>query len=1095
MVRIVHALAAGKYVFFIALLLATVVMGVWHPQQSSAAVAPGKTIAGLEWINHGVIKAQLSDGTTTSFVVADTAATPFTGVAVRNAVAKEDLFIEPGVGTCPNDPNKVLESLVRVGNNQFEHWYYDPASRGANNVINCNDDPNSGNLRKLNMPTPTNPERQEQWFYRQGETTIKSYDNAITFTVAPNQPNASDWTVYTRQSDGDGNSICFDALVQDGNNWFFFPVDTRDNVRRLYPPLAEAHDVNERYAFYTNNNNNCATSPTETITAYHMGQAFALRHDVVENDGAGSNLNPCRNANNLPRWVDEWERDFQNNQNIDRYVLYCSGGVGAAHLTAVDIIQNSMFAPKSGSGLAAYGGGDDDGYRLTAGIANVIPEVTPTSSVIGTGVAGDQERPLCYSSGYVLSWIICPIYEGLAAFSDWLLDWIRQFMEPERIGLDPGDEVQGVTYRIWSSFRLYGNIILVILLLVAVFGQAISGGLTETYTTRKMLPRILVSAILINTSIYIVAFGVDLSRIVGNGIGDLLRAPLIASGDFQFTIRGGEGFSITAILLAVGGLATAIGATFAGLLPIILVFLALPAAITMLGIVITIILLQGLIIGLGASGPIAFAFYPLSNTEKYTKLWWDWFFRALLVFVIFMVIVALSDLMSVFLSQAGDQSNTVVNGFALILGFFAQLLPLFLIPFSFSIAGGLVGRIYSFVGQYGKQLTEFIKGNPNDPTSMQSRARHAYRDAAIQSQARRESSTREGSWLRRTYGTIMSAGGGGRATIQERISRANAEDSARTKTIVDSGDDTYVKGATLYAVMDSLRNDPTRFFRAGQTLPNGNIARENTFIAPDGSPHTERNIRTGYAAYGRNHAIMQEGFKYMLGKAAPSAVAEQNRIIDDYIAWANDQGLDRGTAIGRLQGFAIPLQNVRMDLRRVNIDNATAADVTAGRAQRVGQLIRGGTNDAGLLIQASGTSQYEWTQQSEGTYAVIRDALYRTANGVGGGRFEDAAKTYANVLTFAEGAEPPPGAAAAVAAAAAAGGAGAPGAATYASSSGAAAKNREAAREMVREIRSIPNPRGPGSLHDALMAEFRRQYQERGRNAAFPELGQGQNIR
>jgi len=78
---------------------------------------------------------------------------------------------------------------------------------------------------------------------------------------------------------------------------------------------------------------------------------------------------------------------------------------------------------------------------------------------------------------------------------------------------------------VWSSFRLYGDIVLVIALLVIVFGEAIGGGVIDAYTAKKVLPRILIAAILINLSIYIVAALEDIVNIVGSGLDSLIRLP------------------------------------------------------------------------------------------------------------------------------------------------------------------------------------------------------------------------------------------------------------------------------------------------------------------------------------------------------------------------------------------------------------------------------------------------------------------------------------------------------------------------------------------------------------------------------------------
>src|SRR5208282_1078506 len=83
-----------------------------------------------------------------------------------------------------------------------------------------------------------------------------------------------------------------------------------------------------------------------------------------------------------------------------------------------------------------------------------------------------------------------------------------------------------IIFKAWSDFRVYGDVILIIALLVIVFSETIGGGLLDAYTVKKVLPRLLAAAILINLSIYIVALLVDITNVVGGSIGQVITAPL-----------------------------------------------------------------------------------------------------------------------------------------------------------------------------------------------------------------------------------------------------------------------------------------------------------------------------------------------------------------------------------------------------------------------------------------------------------------------------------------------------------------------------------------------------------------------------------------
>ncbi|HUS25867.1 MAG TPA: hypothetical protein VMY99_00790 [Nevskiaceae bacterium] len=268
---------------------------------------------------------------------------------------------------------------------------------------------------------------------------------------------------------------------------------------------------------------------------------------------------------------------------------------------------------------------------------------------------GDEHEtnPTCETSPGAgpLSWILCGIYNTVADSTDWIYsNGIQPLLRMKPIPIsDTGSNK--VVFELWSAFRLYGDIFLVIALLVIVFGQAIGGGVVEAYTARKALPRLLMAAILINISIYIVAFAVDATNVVGGGLGQIMTAPLTDTGKFNIRLDLSE----QATSLGVGG-AALIGAGLAGVislgslasaLPFLLLFAVLPLFLGLLAILITLIVRQALIILLVIVSPVAFALWCLPNTEKYFGQWWELLFRALLIYPMIVALFAIADLMSV----------------------------------------------------------------------------------------------------------------------------------------------------------------------------------------------------------------------------------------------------------------------------------------------------------------------------------------------------------------------------------------------------------------------------------------------------------------
>jgi hypothetical protein len=346
--------------------------------------------------------------------------------------------------------------------------------------------------------------------------------------------------------------------------------------------------------------------------------------------------------------------------------------------------------------------------------------VTPDTSNTNNGSSGSDSNPSCEASGFNLSWILCPVINGLADATDGLYtSLIQPLLATQPIDLVTPDKDPTHTFEIWSNFRIYGDVFLVIALLVVVFGESIGGGLIDAYTAKKVLPRLLIAAVLINISIYLVAFAVDITNILGFGIESLIEAPFKAAGNFKLSLHGLTSDLGVAALVGSGALIWTAGIA-AALLEFLFLFLLIPAFLVFIAIMATLILRDGLIILLIISAPIAFALYCLPNTEKYFRQWWELLFKTLLVYPLIGIFFALGNVLSVTLSQS---VGGLAKSFADIMAIAALFVPLFLIPYSFRIAGGILGRFHEFSTNARKKTQEAIKGQPNDQWSWRNRAR------------------------------------------------------------------------------------------------------------------------------------------------------------------------------------------------------------------------------------------------------------------------------------------------------------------------------------------------------------------------------------
>lgn len=401
----------------------------------------------------------------------------------------------------------------------------------------------------------------------------------------------------------------------------------------------------------------------------------------------------------------------------------------------------------------------------------------------------------CDTGGFGINWILCPVFNSVAGISGWLFSNIVQpFLRTTPISTDPSD----TTYKIWSNFRVYGDIFLVIALLVVVFGQSLGGGLIDAYTAKKVLPRLLAAAILINLSIYVVAALVDITNILGGGIGNIMTAPLKGAGAFNISpsgVQGGEILGLSGVGI-IGGLGAGVlgllasASAIANFAVFIALFVIMPVVFGLLAAFLTLVVRKAMILALILVSPIAFALYCLPNTEQYFKKWWELLIQTLAVYPIVIIFFAVADILSVTIMQANGSANVI----APIISFVLQFLPLLFIPYAFRLAGGAIERMHEAITTGHKRMQENIKGNPNDPNSLRNRAKRNVSSSLVRQRAQNYRSLKGRGRVGRRLASATTLLGDPLAAE----AMANEESKKRIFGIKDNGDDAILNAAASF---------------------------------------------------------------------------------------------------------------------------------------------------------------------------------------------------------------------------------------------------------------------------------------------------------
>lgn|GEM_PF-7029798 len=341
--------------------------------------------------------------------------------------------------------------------------------------------------------------------------------------------------------------------------------------------------------------------------------------------------------------------------------------------------------------------------------ANVNPQdvTNPGTATTSSDGSSSDSSVDCETSGNSLSWIMCPIITGLASAVDGIYgDFVQPLLVTRTLDVTNSGNDPTHTYEIWSKFRVIGDVFLVVALIAIVFGQTIGGGVIDAYTAKKVLPRLLIAAIAINLSIYLVALAVDITNILGNGAAGLIELPFKQAGAFTLHLNGGtSGLGLFALVTGTIWAAS-------NVVPLLIFFFTavlLPVFFIFLAILVTVIIRRGLIIFLVLISPVAFALYCLPNTEKYFKQWWDLLVKTLMVYPIIAIMFALGNVISVTINTASTSSG-ISDTVAQLISIVALVIPLGLIPFSFKLAGGILGRVHDLAQGGAAKLNGMHEG-------------------------------------------------------------------------------------------------------------------------------------------------------------------------------------------------------------------------------------------------------------------------------------------------------------------------------------------------------------------------------------------------
>lgn len=352
---------------------------------------------------------------------------------------------------------------------------------------------------------------------------------------------------------------------------------------------------------------------------------------------------------------------------------------------------NVAYAYYSSSG--SYTDYNED-VREACKTGRSIQGLTDTTLEFADGVGGATPTPTDETTSCVIDdigWMVCPIMNALSNLNDTLYGWVQSALILNPLTTTDASGNTTAQYQNWSIIRNIANVLLVLAFLLIIFSQITSVGISN-YGVKKMLPRVIMIAIAINLSWFLMSLAVDVANVLGIGIHAVLDAAAVnptidnvSSANIWASFVTGT--SSVAVGLAIGiPVAAATGVLSLSTLALLAVPFLLGAVLGLLAAFITLFIRNALIIILVIIAPVALVAYLLPNTEEWFKKWRKMLTSMLMLF-------PMAALLFAGCKFAAYVMLTSTEPFAIIAAMFVMAAPLGAMPWLARSSGGVLAAV------------------------------------------------------------------------------------------------------------------------------------------------------------------------------------------------------------------------------------------------------------------------------------------------------------------------------------------------------------------------------------------------------------------
>lgn len=339
----------------------------------------------------------------------------------------------------------------------------------------------------------------------------------------------------------------------------------------------------------------------------------------------------------------------------------------------------------------------DDRTSILLGFTANASKTAGTGSLNDPGGTGTATAADATCEVGSFSWLVCPLISVGQKTVGYLEGIVADQLQFQPLTNDTDAGLKPA----WVVFRNLADVFFVLIFFIVIFGTSLG---LDNYTVKKVLPRLIAAAVLIQFSYILVGVMVDISNVLGIGINSLLASAVpagIQTGNSPVTVGAGVVEAITIVVAAV-----AFNAYFALGLAIPLLLVLFSGILGILAVLVTLQIRMIIIDVLIVLSPVAILLWVLPNTEKYFNMWRETLIKLLLMFPIIALLFGVTNLISLIMAHGGTQ----VSDSQKLLTSILPIIAFFMVPATFKFAGSAMMAGSSFVGKHASRGKNGISG-------------------------------------------------------------------------------------------------------------------------------------------------------------------------------------------------------------------------------------------------------------------------------------------------------------------------------------------------------------------------------------------------